>query len=87
MKLTRRELAAAALAAPLASAQRAAPQAAPATQTRPAPQAAPTPAAPAAPATPEEELAAARQRLGAAQAALDQVELPPATEPAAVFRA
>ena len=64
-KFTRRDLAAAALATSLASAQTA--------QT--------------APATPEEELTAARRRLGAAQGLMDKVELPMSTEPAVQFRA
>jgi hypothetical protein len=63
-KFTRRDLAAAALAASLASAQTA--------QTTP---------------TPEEELTAARGRLGRAQGLMDKVELPMSTEPAVQFRA
>ena len=39
------------------------------------------------PATPEEELTAARRRLGAAQGLMDKVELPMSTEPAVQFRA
>jgi hypothetical protein len=72
MKLTRRQLAAAIAAAPLASAS----------------PAAPLPQAPAAPAQPPAgDLQTARDRIAANSKALAAVRVPMSTEPAVVFKA